>query len=48
MTCMLYVVHLTFGRVADLGVEQRAVIENLDKAAIEAELQKLIKRGESL
>ena len=32
---------------ADFGVEHRAVVENLDKPAIEAELQKLIKRGES-
>jgi len=47
MSCTSCVVHPTCELFADLGVEHRAVIENLDKSAIEAELQKLIKQGES-
>jgi len=30
------------------GVEESVVVENMDKAAIESELQKLVKKGESM
>ena len=37
-----------FAGPVDLGVEESVSVENLDKSAIESELQKLINKGEAL